>query len=127
MGAKGLAWMAVNDEGVRSPIAKFLQPAELDAIIAATEAQPGDLLLIVADQPAVVAMALGELRLEMGRRLGLLDDNVLALAWVVEFPLLEWNEESGRYKAMHHPFTAALDEDLPLLESDPSRVRAKGL
>jgi len=125
LGAKGLAWMAINDEGVRSPIAKFLSPDEIASIIKATGAKPGDLLLIVADQPSVVAMALGELRLEMGRRLGLMDDDTLAFAWVVDFPLLEWSEDDSRYKAMHHPFTAALDEDLHLLETEPGRVRAK--
>jgi len=125
LGAKGLAWMAINDEGVRAPIAKFLSPDEITAIVDTTGAKPGDLLLIVADQPAVVAMALGELRLEMGRRLGLMDDDTLAFAWVVDFPLLEWSEDVGRFKAMHHPFTAALDEDLGLLETEPGRVRAK--
>jgi len=73
----------------------------------------------------VVAEALGGLRLEMGQRLGLRDDNVLAFAWVLEFPLLEWNEEEGRWNAMHHPFTSAMDEDLPLLETEPGKVRAK--
>jgi aspartyl-tRNA synthetase len=125
LGAKGLTWIAVGEGDVRSPIDKFLQPDELQGILAATAAQPGDLILIVADQAPVVAATLGELRLEMGRRLGLLDDDVLAFGWVVDFPLLEWDAEEQRYTAVHHPFTAALDEDLQYLESDPSRVRAK--
>jgi len=130
LGAKGLAWIAVQGSGqarpeVRSPIAKFLTDEELRGIIARTEAEPGDLILIVADQPATVAQVLGSLRLEIGQRLGLMDDDVLAFAWVLDFPLLEWNEEEGRWNAMHHPFTSALDEDWPLLETDPGRVRAK--
>ncbi len=125
-GAKGLVWLIV-EAGllVRSPVAKFLSQAEMEGILARTEAEVGDLILVVADQPEAVAEALGGLRLEMGQRLGLRDDNVLAFAWVLEFPLLEWNEEEGRWNAMHHPFTSALDEDLALLESEPGKVRAK--
>jgi len=130
LGAKGLAWIAVQGSGqerpeVRSPIAKFLTDEELRSIIARTEAEPGDLILIIADQPTTVAQVLGHLRLEIGRRLGLMDDDVLAFAWVLDFPLLEWDEQEGRWSAMHHPFTSALDEDWPLLETDPGRVRAK--
>jgi len=125
-GAKGLVWLIVEaGPSVRSPVAKFLSQAEMDGILARTEAEVGDLILIVADQPEVVAEALGGLRLEMGQRLGLRDDNVLAFAWVLEFPLLEWNEEEDRWNAMHHPFTSAMDEDLPLLETEPGKVRAK--
>lgn len=124
-GAKGMAWIAVQEEGVRSPIVKFLSEKELAAIIERTGANAGDLILIVADTFVTVSEALGQLRLEMGRRLDLMDPDVLAFAWVTEFPLLEWDEEERRYKAVHHPFTAALDEDLPLLESDPGAVRAK--
>ena len=126
LGAKGLAWIAVQESGqVRSPIAKFLTDEELQSIIASAEAEAGDLILIVADQPATVAQVLGHLRLEMRQRLGLVDDDILAFAWVLDFPLLEWDEEEGRWSAMHHPFTSALDEDWPLLETDPGRVRAK--
>jgi len=125
LGAKGLAWIAVGKAGVRSPIQKFLNEEDLQAILDRLQAGPGDLILIVADAPAVVASCLGELRLEMGRRLGLMDKDVLAFAWVVEFPLLKWDEEEQRFSAEHHPFTAALDEDLPYLETDPTRVRAK--
>jgi aspartyl-tRNA synthetase len=125
-GAKGLVWLLVEaDHSVRSPIAKFLSQAEIQGILTRTEAEAGDLILIVAGEPKVVAEALGGLRLEMGQRLGLRDDSLLAFAWVLDFPLLEWNEEEGRWNAMHHPFTSAMDEDLPLLETEPGKVRAK--
>ena len=125
-GAKGLAWLAIHEDKVRSPIAKFLSETELEAIQERTEAGIGDLILIVADlSPKVVAEALGQLRLEFGRRLDLMDDDLLGFAWIVDFPLLEWDEEEQRYSAVHHPFTAALDEDIELLETAPDRVRAK--
>jgi aspartyl-tRNA synthetase len=124
-GAKGLVWLALSTEGPRSPIAKFLSEEELANIVARTHAERGDLILIVADEPEAVAESLGSLRREMGQRLGLLDDSVLAFAWILDFPLLEWNEEEGRYSAVHHPFTSAVDEDWPLLETEPGRVRAK--
>lgn len=124
-GAKGLLSLSVEAEGLRGPIAKFLSEAELQGIVQRTEAKVGDLILIIADKPTVVAEALGQLRLEFGRRLNLLDDDVLAFAWITDFPLLEWNEEEGRYEAVHHPFTAPLDEDLHLLETEPAKVRAK--
>jgi len=125
-GAKGLAWMAVREGELRSPIAKFLSEQEQQAILARMNAQVGDLILIVADpSPKVVAEALGQLRLEFGRRLQLLDDDVLGFAWVTDFPLLEWNDEEQRYSAVHHPFTAPFDEDLALLETQPEKVRAK--
>jgi len=124
-GAQGLIHIALTPEGVKSPVARVLSPKEVEGIVARTGAQRGDLVIIVADQPATVATALGQLRLEVGRRLGLMDDDVLAFAWIVEFPLLEWSDEEGRYTAVHHPFTAAMDEDLSLLETEPHRVRAK--
>jgi len=124
-GAKGLSSLSVGPEGARGSIAKFLSGAELQGIVQRMGAKAGDLILIAADTPKVVAETLGQLRLEFGRRLKLLDDDVLAFAWVTDFPLLEWNEEEGRYSAVHHPFTAALDEDLPFLESHPEKVRAK--
>jgi aspartyl-tRNA synthetase len=125
-GARGLIWLIVEaGRAVRSPVAKFLSQAEVEGVLARMEAEVGDLILIVADQPEVVAQALGDLRLEMGQRLGLRDDSLLAFAWVLEFPLLEWNEEDGRWNAMHHPFTSAMDEDLPVLETEPGKVRAK--
>ncbi len=124
-GAKGLATIQMRDEGPHSPIARFLSEAEMTAILERTGAEPGDLLLIVADKAPVVAQVLGQLRLEMGRRLNLLDDDVLAFAWITDFPLLEWNAEEERFEAVHHPFTAPFDEDLDLLESAPGRARAK--
>ncbi len=124
-GAKGLAWIACRDGGVKSS-AKALTEAELAAITARTGAADGDLILIIADsQRGVVAKSLGDLRLQLGQQLGLVRADVHALCWVVEFPLLEWSAEEGRWTAMHHPFTSALDQDWDLLESDPGRVRAK--
>ncbi len=124
-GAKGLVWMAIEEGGVRSPIAKFLGDEEREAILERLGAGPGDLALIVADEWERACTVAGVLRLEMGRRLDLLDDDVLGFAWVLDFPLLEWNEEEERWEAVHHPFTAPLDDDLPLLETDPGRACAK--
>ena len=124
-GAKGLAWIKVEGEELRSPIAKFLSAAELDGIRERCGAGAGDLILIVADAPEVVAEALGHLRLLLGYRLGLADPDVLACAWVIDFPLLEWNTDEGRWEAKHHPFTSARDEDWPLLDSDPGAALAK--
>ena len=119
-GAKGLAWLALNDEGrVRSSFARFLEESETEAIIARLEARPGDLLLFVADQPAVANAALSALRLELGERLGLRDKNVLAFCWILDFPLFEWDEEGQRWDPSHHLFTAPRPEDIPLLDSDP--------
>lgn len=125
LGARGLLTIAWQDGEARSPLARFLSPDQLGQIASRLGANAGDLALIVADQPAVVASVLGRLRVEMARRLGLLDDNVLAFVWITDFPLLEWSEEEGRWTAMHHPFTSARDEDWPLLETDPGCVRAK--
>lgn len=123
-GAKGLLWMAFRHDGLRSPAAKFLRDGEVQAIRERAAARDGDLVLIVADQPDVVAQALGQLRLEMGRRLQLMDPDELAFCWVVEFPLLEWNEEEGRWQAVHHPFTSPVPEDWALADTDPGRMRA---
>ncbi len=123
-GAKGLATLAYTEEGVRSPIAKFLSEGELQAITERTQAKTGDLVAIVADTPKVVHNVLARLRQEMGERLRLADPNLLAFAWVLDFPLLEWDEESGRWNPSHHPFTAPRPEDIPLLDTDPSKVRA---
>jgi len=112
-GAKGLAYIAVGDGGeVKSSFTKFLTEEQVKEILTRLEAEPGDLLLFVADQPGVVAAALGALRLEMGNRLGLRDPKKFCPAWVVEFPLLEWDEEEQRFVAVHHPFTSPLPEDL---------------
>ena len=124
-GAGGLISIAVTSEGARSVLSKHLSPQTLEAIGARMEGEIGDLLLIVAAQPRVVAESLGQLRLEMGDRLGLRDDDVLAFAWVVEMPLFEWKEQEDRWDAVHHPFTAPMEEDLPLLDSDPGAARAQ--
>lgn len=123
-GAKGLAWMVVEATGIRSPIAKFFSPEELENIKERMGARPGDLLLFVADAEETVAQVLGNLRLELATRLNLLDPEKFAFVWIVDFPLLEYSEEEGRYKAVHHPFTSPREEDLFLLESEPLRVRA---
>jgi aspartyl-tRNA synthetase len=123
--AKGLAWMKVTAEGLQSPIGRFFPEPTRQAITQRMGGEPGDLLLLVADKPEVVADALGNLRVHLGERLGLIPQDALAFVWVVDFPLLEYNEEERRYVAKHHPFTAPRDEDLPLLQTDPARVRAK--
>ena len=125
-GAKGLAWMQIQPDGsVKSPIAKFFSEEYLANILRTAEAEPGDLLLFVADKPAVVAAALGALRIEMAKRRGLIDENKLAFTWVVDFPMFEYSEEEKRYVAMHHPFTSPREEDIPLLATDPGKVYAK--
>jgi aspartyl-tRNA synthetase len=123
--AKGLAWMKVTQEGIQSPIARFFPEATLQAVARRMAAEPGDLLLFVADKADVVADALANLRQHLGERLGLIPQDALAFVWVVDFPLLEYSEEERRYVAKHHPFTAPRDEDIPLLQTDPGRVRAK--
>lgn len=123
--AKGLAWMKITKDGVSSPIAKFLSEDEISAILKETDAKENDLLLFVADKDAIVFDALGALRCEVARRLDILDPGVYNFLWVTQFPLLEYDEEEGRYVAMHHPFTSPMDEDIQYLETDPGRVRAK--
>ena len=123
--AKGLAWINVTEEGVKSPIAKFFTEDQLDAILTRMEAEVGDLLLFIADANPVVFQALGHLRLEIARRLDILNPSEYNLLWVTEFPLFEYDEEEGRYVAKHHPFTSPMDEDIQFLESDPEKVRAK--
>ncbi|ASS74721.1 aspartate--tRNA ligase [Tumebacillus algifaecis] len=124
-GAKGMAWIAVQEEGVKSPIAKFFSEEELAAIIERAGAQKGDLLLFAADSKKVVADSLGALRSKLGKELGLIDESEFKFIWVTEFPLLEHDEEANRYVAAHHPFTMPMEEDLHLLETDPANVRAK--
>ena len=124
-GAKGLAWICYTEDGVKSPIAKFFSDDILAKIKETTQAEAGDLLLIIADKPSVVAHALGELRLEMGRRRNLIDPDKLSFLWVVDFPMFEYNEDAKRWVAMHHPFTMPFEEDIPLLDTDPGAVRAK--
>jgi len=124
-GAKGLATLALRADEVRSPIAKFLAPEEIEALTSGLGAVVGDLVVAVADQPPVVAKALAGLREELGARLELADPNALAYCWIHPFPLLEWQEEEGRWDATHNPFSGFFAEDAPLLESDPGAVRAK--
>ncbi|MBR1580466.1 MAG: aspartate--tRNA ligase [Selenomonadaceae bacterium] len=123
-GAKGLAWIQYTNDGVKSPFKKFYSDERFEEIRQATGAHVGDLLLVVGDKPSVVAQALGELRLEMGRRRGLIDPNKLCFLWVVDFPMFEYVEEDKRYKAMHHPFTAPREEDIELLMTAPDKVKA---
>lgn len=123
-GAKGAVTMSIDAEGIKSAVAKFMTPDELNAYVARLNGQPGDLLLFVADQPKVVGDALGALRKELGTRLKLADPNELAFAWVVDFPMFEWNAEENRWDAAHHPFTSPKPEDAALLETDPGTVRA---
>jgi aspartyl-tRNA synthetase len=124
-GAKGLAWLAIGKDGLRSSFAKFLSGETVGAIVAKMEGEPGDLLLFVAGTPAIVAESLGRLRVELAERMDLLDDDVLALAWVIDFPLFTWNEEQERWDPSHHLFTAPMSEDIPLLDSDPGAARGQ--
>ncbi len=123
--AKGLAWIVIEESGVRSPIAKFLTQDETSAIINRLDGESGDLLLFVADKDEVVCDSLGHLRLALGEKLNLIDKNRYDILWITEFPLLERDEEENRWVAKHHPFTSPMDEDIDFLESDPGRVRAK--
>lgn len=125
-GAKGLAYLAVEEDGnIKSSFAKFMTEEELKALVAAMGGEPGDLLLFAADKNKVVYDVLGALRLELAKQLKLLDKKQFNFLWVTEFPLLEYDEEEERYVAMHHPFTMPMDEDLALLDTDPGKVRAK--
>ncbi len=125
-GAKGLAYLAVNEDGTyKSSFAKFMTEEELKALVEKMEGQPGDLLLFAADKNKVVWDVLGALRLEIGRELGLMDKNKYNFLWVTEFPLLEWSDEENRFMAMHHPFTMPMEEDWDKIDSDPGAVRAK--
>ena len=125
-GAKGLAWMMVTPEGIKSPIAKFFSETHLEKIKIAAQAEEGDLIMFVADKPSVVAAALGNLRLELAKRLDLIDKDKLAFLWVVDFPMFEYDDENKRYVAMHHPFTSPRDQDLHILDGgNLSDIRAK--
>ncbi len=124
-GAKGLAWLKVEEDGLKGPIAKFFSEEDGQALKATLEASEGDLLLFVADKKSVVADALGALRLKLGKELGLIDQSLFNFLWVTDWPLLEYDEEEGRYYAAHHPFTMPFREDLELLDTDPSKVRAQ--
>lgn len=123
--AKGLAWLKVEETGLKGPIAKFFGDEEGNGLKSALQAEAGDLLLFVADKKNVVADSLGALRLKLGKERGLIDENKLNFLWVTEFPLLEYDEGEQRFAATHHPFTMPMREDIPLLESDPGKVRAE--
>lgn len=124
-GAKGLAWISVIEGGFKTTLSKFFDDNKINEIINSFEAKSGDLILICADKNKVVFDALGALRIEVAKRLNLLDNENYKFLWVTEFPLLEWSEDEKRYIAMHHPFTSPMDEDLNILESNPEKVRAK--
>ncbi|WP_342025651.1 aspartate--tRNA ligase [Cytobacillus pseudoceanisediminis] len=124
-GAKGLAWLKAEEDGLKGPIAKFVTEDEQKAFYAALSVEPGDLLLFVADKKNVVADALGALRLKLGKELDLIEQSKFNFLWVTDWPLLEYDEEEGRYYAAHHPFTMPAREDLDLLDKDPAQVRAQ--
>lgn len=124
-GAKGLAWMKFTSEGISSPIAKFMTQEVIDRITTTMDAKEGDLLLFVADKHSIVFNALGHVRLEAAKKLNVIDENEFNFLYVTEFPMFEYDEEAGRYVAMHHPFTSPLDEDFDKFETEPQTMRAK--
>jgi len=124
-GAKGLAWVKLTDQGWQSPLAKYFPEGLKEALNRRLKARVGDLLLFVADDPLVARTALGQVRLHLGQTQGLIPEGTYRFVWVTDFPLLEYDPEMGRYEAVHHPFTAPREEDLPRLESDPGAVRAR--
>ncbi len=124
-GAKGLAYIVMGEDGIKSPILKFFTEEEAAKLIAVMGGETGDIIFFVADREEVVHHALGNLRLELGKRLNLIPQDVINCLWVTEFPLVEYDPEAKRYCAMHHPFTSPMDEDIKLLEKDPLKVRAK--
>jgi aspartyl-tRNA synthetase len=124
-GAKGLAWAKLNATDWTSPIFKFLKPQEVEGIAKALSAKEGDIIFFVADTPRVVNDSLGNLRLNLGKKLNLIDPNALAFTWITEFPLMEYSETEKRFVSTHHPFTSPFLEDLPLMTTDPGKVRAK--
>ena len=125
-GAKGLAYIVINEDGsCKSSFAKFMTDEQMNALVAAMDGKPGDLLLFAADKTKVVWTVLGALRCHLAELMGLVDKNVYRFVWITEFPLLEWSDEENRFTAMHHPFTMPMEEDLQYIDSDPGRVRAK--
>ena len=124
-GARGLAWIIVTEEELRSPITKFFTSDQMNAVLHAMDAQPGDLLLFSADTVSTVARVLGNIRLELARRMNLINNNELSFVWLTGFPLLEYDEEEKRYVAVHHMFTSPRPEDIPLLDSNPDMVKAR--
>ena len=125
-GAKGLAYIVINEDGsYKSSFAKFMTEEQMNALVAAMDGKPGDLLLFAADKTKIVWTVLGALRCHLADLMGLVDKNVYRFVWITEFPLLEWSDEENRFTAMHHPFTMPMEEDLQYIDSDPGRVRAK--
>ncbi|QHJ71552.1 aspartate--tRNA ligase [Planococcus halotolerans] len=124
-GAKGLAWMKVEEDGIKGPIAKFFEGEAAQGLIEAAGAEAGDLLLFVADKKSVVADALGALRMKFGKELGLIDESVYKFLWITDWPLFEYDEKDGRYYAAHHPFTMPYEEDIDKLSTEPQNVRAQ--
>ena len=125
-GAKGLAYIVINEDGsYKSSFAKFMTEEQMNALVAAMDGKPGDLLLFAADKTKIVWTVLGALRCHLAELMGLVDKNVYRFVWIIEFPLLEWSDEENRFTAMHHPFTVPMEEDLQYIDSDPGRVRAK--
>ncbi len=124
-GAKGMAWISIREDGLNSPITKFMTEEEISAIMERTDGQVGDILFFVGDKNSVVYDSLGALRLKLAEKLELIKENTWDLLWVTEFPLFEYNEEEKRYVAKHHPFTSPMDEDIDKVENDPANARAK--
>jgi aspartyl-tRNA synthetase len=124
-GAKGMAWIIVTEDELRSPITKFFTTEQIERVLQTLDAQPGDLLLFSADSATTVARVMGAIRLELGKRLGLIDDTQLSFAWVTEFPLLEYDEEEKRYVAVHHMFTSPRVEDIGLLDNNPLQAKSR--
>ncbi|WP_309863859.1 aspartate--tRNA ligase [Desmospora profundinema] len=125
LGAKGLAWAALKEEGPKGPVAKFLSKEEWNQVAEAMQAEPGDLLFFMADKPKVTAEVLGELRVRLAKALDWIPEGAYRFVWITDFPLLSYDEEEGRWYAEHHPFTSPREEDIPLLKTDPGSVRAK--
>jgi aspartyl-tRNA synthetase len=123
--AKGMAWIVIEEDNLKSPITKFLKEDEIKAILEKVGGEPGDLICFVADKDKIVFSALGELRLELARKLNLINDKEFKFLWVTEFPLFEYDEEEKRYVAKHHPFTSPMDEDIKYIETEPEKVRSK--
>ncbi len=124
-GAKGMAWISMKEDGIQSPITKFFTDEEMDRLLKRLDAQTGDIIFFVGDKDKVVYDSLGNLRLKLAEKLGLIDESVFDLLWVVDFPQFEYSEEEKRFVAMHHPFTCPKDEDVDKLETDPGSVYAK--
>ena len=124
-GAKGMAWISIREDGLNSPITKFMTQEEIDGIMQRLDGQVGDILFFVGDKNSVVYDSLGALRLKLAEKLNLIQDGTWDLLWVTEFPLFEYSEEEKRYVAKHHPFTSPMDEDIDKVEGDPEHARAK--